>query len=227
VSEQQHQLGELHVRLAQIVETLEASEQPSTDDLLQTMEATSMAIKLTRIYTRGGDDGKTSLGNTKRVSKTHPIVDAGGTVDELNSHIGLALATGQVEQPHAERLRQVQNELFDLGADLTVPVAEPGMKPRLRLSGDYVARLEEWCDEVNATLEPLSSFILPGGSLGSAQLHVTRSVCRRAERRVLEIDGVNPEVLHYLNRLSDLLFVLARAAAGEQELWQPALTQTA
>jgi cob(I)alamin adenosyltransferase len=226
VGEQQRQITRLKIKLAGIVRTLEAHEQPSTGDLLHAMEATSMSIKLTRIYTRGGDKGETSLGSRRRVAKTHPIIEAGGAVDELNSQLGAALAMGHIEEPHAGWLHQIQNELFDVGADITVPPAEEDQKPRLRLTHDYIDRLEEWCDQTNETLAPLDSFILPGGSPVSAQLHVARAVCRRAERRVLDIEAINPEVVRYLNRLSDLLFLLTRATS-DQPRWRPAMTPTA
>ncbi len=185
-----------------------------------------MTVRLSRIYTRGGDNGETSLGDGMRVRKTHPVIDAGGTVDELNSHIGLAVASGQVDDPYAGWLRRVQNELFDVGADITVPPSDRQTKRRLRLTAGYVSQLEQWCDQANEPLEPLDSFIVPGASPAEAQLHVARAVCRRAERRVLEVEGVNPEVVRYLNRLSDLLFLLARSVASDQPLWQPALTQS-
>jgi cob(I)alamin adenosyltransferase len=218
--------SELRSRLKRIVEVGATSPEPSTDDLLQATEATAMTVRLTRIYTRKGDGGDTSLGDRTRVSKTHPIIDAGGSVDELTSHIGAALASREIDEPYAGWLRRIQNELFDVGADLTVPAVEGAATAGLRLNGDYVARLEAWCDEANGTLEPLDSFVLPGGSVGEAALQVARAVCRRAERRTLEVDGVNRDVVRYLNRLSDLLFVLARVVTTERPLWQPALTQS-
>jgi cob(I)alamin adenosyltransferase len=182
-------------------------------------------VRLTRIYTRGGDQGQTSLGDGRRVPKTDLRIEACGTVDELNAAIGLVLALGPAGALSAW-LARVQNELFDLGADLSVP--EGGTGERLRVSPDQVAWLESRCDEANAPLEPLSSFVLPGGSERSARLHNARTVCRRAERRVValaEREPVNASALAYLNRLSDLLFILARAAnasAGVDEpLWVP------
>lgn len=182
-------------------------------------------VRLTKIYTRGGDAGETSLGDGTRVSKTDLRVEAYGAVDELNAALGVVLASG-ASPPVRARLERVQNELFDVGADLSVPVGEG--EQRLRIVQDDVDRLERDCDEANEPLEPLTSFVLPGGNLEAANLHVARSVCRRAERRVAalaETEDVNPLALAYLNRLSDLLFILSRLAnqdAGTAEpLWRP------
>jgi cob(I)alamin adenosyltransferase len=185
-------------------------------------------VRLTRIYTRAGDAGETSLGDGSRVPKTDPRIEAYGTVDELNSFLGLALAGGLSEE-FRPWLEQVQNDLFDLGADLSVPLADD-RRERLRVTKPQVERLEELCDLVNARLEPLRSFVLPGGTEAASRLHVARAVCRRAERRaaaLAQAEDVNPAALAYLNRLSDLLFVLARAAnAGSQEpLWRPGSSQ--
>ena len=182
-------------------------------------------VRLTRIYTRGGDAGDTSLGDGTRVSKADPRIETYGTVDELNSAIGVVLASapGDELRPWLER---IQNELFDLGADLSVPLNDS--KERLRVDASQVDALEELCDLVNERLEPLTSFVLPGGSELAARLHVARTVCRRAERLAVGLaaeEPVNPEALRYLNRLSDLLFILARAAnAAEgrpEPLWKP------
>jgi cob(I)alamin adenosyltransferase len=185
-------------------------------------------VRLTRIYTRAGDTGETSLGDGSRVPKTDLRIEAYGTVDELNSFLGLALA-GDLPDEVRPWLEQVQNDLFDLGADLSVPL-EDDRRERLRVTSEQVERLEELCDLVNARLEPLRSFILPGGTEASARLHVARAVCRRAERLAVALaaeHGVNPAALSYLNRLSDLLFILARAAnAGSREpLWRPGGTR--
>lgn len=176
-------------------------------------------VRLTRIYTRGGDEGETSLGDGSRVSKLDPLVRAFGAVDELNSVVGWARV--QVTDP---RLERVQNELFDLGADLSVPYEEDDEK--LRVTQGQVDALESDCDEANDRLEPLKSFVLPGGSEAASRLHVARAVCRRAERVALaaaEERPVNPLALVYLNRLSDLLFILARVAnaGGGELLWTP------
>jgi cob(I)alamin adenosyltransferase len=176
-------------------------------------------VRLTKIYTRGGDRGETSLGDGSRVSKLDPLVRAYGAVDELNSVVGWA----QVEV-RDERLARVQNDLFDVGADLSVPFEENDGK--LRVTQAQIDALERDCDEVNETLEPLKSFVLPGGSEVAARLHVARAVCRRAESVALwaaDERPVNPLALVYLNRLSDLLFILARAAnaGGQEPLWKP------
>jgi cob(I)alamin adenosyltransferase len=180
-----------------------------------------MTVNLTRIYTRLGDSGETHLGDMSRVPKTHPRIEAYGTVDELNAQVGLALATQGLPDPYAEWLRHIQNDLFDVGADIAAP--EDPERERLRVIPEQTAWLEERCDEVNATLKPLKSFVLPGGTPVAAQLHVCRTVCRRAERRAIDCgQEVNAEVVRYLNRLSDLLFILSRGAnAGEEPLWEP------
>jgi cob(I)alamin adenosyltransferase len=191
-----------------------------------------MTVNLTRIYTRLGDSGETHLGDMSRVSKLHPRVEAYGTVDELNATIGVALLAPGLPAAFAEWLRRVQNDLLDVGADLSVPPPGPGAeaaeRPRLRVEPSYVEWLEARCDEVNAKLEPLRSFVIPGGTPAAAQLHVCRTVCRRAERRALAVgEDANPEVVRDQNRLSDLLFILSRAAneapgAGAHEpLWDP------
>jgi cob(I)alamin adenosyltransferase len=189
-----------------------------------------MTVNLTRIYTKLGDGGETHLGDMSRVSKVHPLVEAYGTVDELNATIGVALLQPGLPEKFAEWLRRVQNDLLDVGADLSVPVAAgDATHERLRIGPAYTEWLEGACDEVNAELEPLRSFVIPGGTPASAHLHVCRTVCRRAERRTIAVgeDG-NPEVVRYLNRLSDLLFILSRAVnvqdgagRGSEPLWDP------
>jgi cob(I)alamin adenosyltransferase len=176
-------------------------------------------VRLTKIYTRGGDRGETSLGDMSRTSKLDPLVQAYGAIDELNSLVGWVSA----ETPD-ERLTRIQNELFDLGADLSVPYAEDDGK--LRIEQAAIDRLERDCDVANEPLSELKSFVLPGGSEHAARLHVARAVCRRVEREVLAAARerpVNPLAAVYLNRLSDLLFILARAAnaAGGEPLWKP------
>jgi len=176
-------------------------------------------VRLTRIYTRGGDAGETSLGDGSRVSKLDPLVLAFGSVDELNSAVGLAQVVVR-----DGRLARIQNELFDLGADLCVPYEEGD--GRLRVTQEQIDRLEADLDEANAALPELRSFVLPGGTEAAARLHVARAQCRRAEREVLAASRerpVDPLALVYLNRLSDLLFVLARAANPEdaEPLWKP------
>jgi cob(I)alamin adenosyltransferase len=181
-------------------------------------------VRLTKIYTRGGDAGETSLGDGSRVSKLDARIAAYGTVDELNAAVGVVVAGGCPDAVR-ELLVRVQNELFDLGADLSVPIAH---EARLRVTQEQVDRLEDECDRFNAELPDLKSFVLPGGSEAAARLHVARTVCRRAEREALVAAGahdVSPLALVYLNRLSDLLFILARAANaadGQAEpLWRP------
>jgi cob(I)alamin adenosyltransferase len=174
-------------------------------------------VRITRVYTRTGDTGETSLGDGSRVAKTDARVEALGDVDELNSVLGWALAASDGD----ERLARIQNELFDLGADLSVPSGDqvPG---RVRIGQDSIDRLERECDAANAALEPLTSFVLPGGSELAARLYLARAVCRRAERRVLATPETSAAAAVYLNRLSDLLFILARAAnGGDEPLWRP------
>jgi cob(I)alamin adenosyltransferase len=184
-------------------------------------------VRLTRIYTRGGDRGETSLGDGSRVSKLDPRLRAYGAVDELNSFVGLALAAS-LPAPTAEVLTRIQNELFDVGADLSVPGDAEG---RLRVEQSQIDALEADCDRFNATLSELKSFVLPGGSEPAARLHVARAVCRRAERETLaaaQETELSPLALVYLNRLSDLLFILARAANADADepLWKPGATRT-
>jgi cob(I)alamin adenosyltransferase len=181
-------------------------------------------VRLTRIYTRGGDAGETSLGDGSRVSKLDERIAAYGTVDELNAAIGVVLA-GDCPDPLRRVLSRVQNELFDLGADLSVPLEREG---RLRVTQELVDVLEADCDRFNADLAELKSFVLPGGTEAAARLHVARTICRRAERETLVAAGahvVNPLALVYVNRLSDLLFILSRAANAadgrEEPLWRP------
>jgi cob(I)alamin adenosyltransferase len=178
-------------------------------------------VRLTRIYTRGGDAGETSLGDGSRASKLDPRIRAYGMVDELNSHIGLALA-GEVPAAVRGALARVQNELFDVGADLSVPYT--GSDERLRTTQAMIDGLEALCDEHNAGLPELKSFVLPGGTEAAAHLHIARTVARRAELATLEAE-VNPLARVYLNRVSDLLFILAREAnalVGRAEpLWRP------
>jgi len=189
---------------------------------------TAMTVNLTRIYTRLGDDGETHLGDMSRVPKTHERIEAYGTVDELNAQLGLALALGGLPERYAEWLSRVQNDLFDVGADLAVP--HGGDRTRLRVAPEQTAWLEAACDEVNAELPPLRSFVLPGGAPAAAALHVCRTVCRRAERLTVACgDAVNAECVRYLNRLSDLLFILSRGVnslhPGGEPLWEPGRTQ--
>jgi cob(I)alamin adenosyltransferase len=182
-------------------------------------------VRLTKIYTRAGDGGETSLGDGSRVPKLDCRIGAFGTVDELNSALGVVLSGPELPERLRGPLELVQNDLFDVGADLCVPF---GVTDRLRVEQSHVNRLEALCDEFNAELPMLKSFVLPGGTEAAARLHVARTICRRSEREALAADGehgINPLVLSYLNRLSDFLFIAARtanAAAGRDEpLWKP------
>ena len=186
-----------------------------------------MAVHLTRIYTRTGDKGTTALGNGERVAKTDPRIAAYADVDECNAAIGVALALGDLPPKAREVLTAVQNDLFDVGADLCNPITPDPAYPPLRITDRYIERLERWCDEWNADLPQLDSFILPGGTPGAALLHAARTVARRAERAAWALREQDPErtnqlALTYLNRLSDLLFILARAAnPGGDVKWVP------
>jgi len=182
-------------------------------------------VRLTRIYTRAGDKGETSLGDGSRVPKLDCRIGAFGAVDELNSALGVALAEPGLPERLREPLARIQNDLFDVGADLSVPF---GIGDRLRVEQRQIEWLEQRCDEFNADLPELKSFVLPGGTAAAARLHVARTTCRRAERDALtanEEHGINALVLGYLNRLSDFLFIAARwanADAGRDEpLWKP------
>lgn len=204
-------------------------------------------VVLSKIYTRTGDAGTTRLSDNSVANKMDPRVEAYGTVDETNSVIGMALATGAVPDVVAEKLRVIQNELFDLGADLSTPLAAEYAYPPLRIIPESITRLEQWCDELSEDLPTLRSFILPGGNPAGAWLHLARTVCRRAERQAWvavaahgteiadEADdaggageekapgGVNPDAVKYLNRLSDFLFVASRVVNGVEDevLWVP------
>jgi cob(I)alamin adenosyltransferase len=184
-------------------------------------------VHLTRIYTKTGDDGTTALGDMSRVRKTDTRVVAYADCDETNAAIGVALALGRLPEPLTTVLRAIQNDLFDLGADLCTPVVAAPKHPPLRVETSYVERLEAWCDEFNADLPKLDSFVLPGGTPGAALLHQARALARRAERSAWALVETDPErtnrtAVLYLNRLSDLLFILSRVAnvAGDV-LWRP------
>ncbi|MEZ0341725.1 cob(I)yrinic acid a,c-diamide adenosyltransferase [Mycobacterium sp. pV006] len=186
-----------------------------------------MAVHLTRIYTRTGDDGSTGLSDFSRVSKNDARLTAYADCDETNAAIGVALALGNADDRLTEVLRQIQNDLFDAGADLSTPVVENPEHPPLRIQQSYIDRLERWCDEFNEGLPALNSFVLPGGTTLSALLHVARTVARRAERSAwsaVQTHGETVSVLpaRYLNRLSDLLFILSRVANPDGDvLWKP------
>ncbi|MDA4105654.1 cob(I)yrinic acid a,c-diamide adenosyltransferase [Mycolicibacterium holsaticum] len=186
-----------------------------------------MGVHLTRIYTRTGDDGTTGLSDFSRVSKNDARLEAYADCDEANAAIGVAIALGHPDAQILKVLRLIQNDLFDAGADLSTPVVENPKYPPLRVAQSYIDRLEGWCDEFNEGLSALNSFILPGGTALSALLHVARTVVRRAERsawKAVELHGEAVSVLpaRYLNRLSDLLFILSRVANPDGDvLWQP------
>lgn len=186
-----------------------------------------MAVHLTKIYTRTGDDGSTGLSDFSRVSKNDPRLVAYADCDEANAAIGVALTVGALDERVASVLRTVQNDLFDAGADLSTPVVEDPQYPPLRIEQSYIDRLEGWIDQFNAEVPDLTSFILPGGTPGGAYLHVARTVARRAERSAWAAVEAHPETTSvlpakYLNRLSDLLFVLGRVANPDGDvLWVP------
>jgi cob(I)alamin adenosyltransferase len=186
-------------------------------------------VNLTRIYTKTGDDGTTSLGDMSRVSKLDTRLAAYADVDEANSSLGVAIALGGLDAEVNALLVRIQNDLFDVGADLCTPIVENPEDPPLRVLQSYIDVLEAACDEYNERVEPLRSFVLPGGSAGSALLHVSRTVVRRAERSTWAAIDEHGETMNsltalYLNRLSDLLFILARCAnlgAGGDVIWVP------
>ena len=199
-----------------------------TDDRSDHSDRTDTPVVLSRIYTRTGDDGTTGLGDGSRTPKTDPRLAAYADVEEANAAIGVAVSLGGLPDDIVAVLRRAQNDLFDVGADLCAPVVPDPRYPPLRIDDRYVTRLEESCDAYNAGLEPLRSFILPGGAPGAALLHTARTVVRRAERSTWAAveahgDTVNPLTARYLNRLSDLLFILCRVAnAGHGDiLWKP------
>jgi len=186
-----------------------------------------MAVHLTRIYTKTGDAGTTGLSDGSRVPKTDLRISAYADTDECNAAIGVALAVGHLSNDVKAALTVIQNDLFDVGADFATPIVPDPKWPPLRITEDYVSRVEGWCDEFNEPLAKLNSFILPGGTPGAAYLHVARTVARRAERSAwalfeVDPDRTNPVAIKYLNRLSDLLFILCRVAnpAGDV-LWKP------
>jgi cob(I)alamin adenosyltransferase len=186
-----------------------------------------MAVHLTRIYTKAGDAGQTRLGNNEVAAKTDPRISAYADADECNAALGVALALGALPDDIRETLQAVQNDLFDVGADLCNPIAADPPYPPLRITEEYVTRLEGWCDAYNESLPALDSFILPGGTPGAALLHVARTVARRAERSAWALLHADPErtsplAAKYLNRLSDLLFILSRTANSQGDVkWVP------
>ena len=182
-------------------------------------------VKLDKIYTTGGDKGETSLGDGQRVKKTNKIIIAVGSIEELSAHIGLALNVPK--NKYKKILTNIQNDLFDMGADLVVPKSNVRKKNVLRIKDIHVSKIEKYIDDININLPPLKSFILPGGSMLSSRLHLARTVCRRCEINILQINNetiINQNVKKYINRLSDLLFVIARSANlvdNKEILWKP------
>lgn len=210
-------LSTLHERVtaALAISTSQPHPDPDHVPLLDLLEDLAMNIQLTRIYTKTGDDGTTELGGGARVEKQDPRLEVGGDLDELLSAIGLAIAAP--DPAHVALLRQIQNDLFDLGARAVTG------RNAVNLPPEYTARLEKACDEINALLQPLNSFVLPGGSGYTAAVHFARAVCRRAERHAWASPDIDQEICRYLNRLSDLLFILARSAEPATEAtWVPA-----
>jgi cob(I)alamin adenosyltransferase len=187
----------------------------------------TMAVHLTRIYTKTGDAGTTGLSDGSRVPKTDPRIGAYADTDECNAALGVALAVGQLPNDVRDVLTVIQNDLFDVGADFATPIVPDPKWPPLRITEDYVSRVEGWCDTFNDRLEKLNSFILPGGTPGAAYLHVARTVARRAERSAWALHDADPDhtnvlAIKYLNRLSDLLFILGRVANPDGDvLWRP------
>ena len=210
--------GRLRSRLRRVLDTLEHSADEPLADLIDELEVDPVNVSLTQIYTKLGDAGETHLGDMTRVRKTHPLIEAGGAVDELRAQIALLLAVDGLPERERSWLKRIANDLMDAGSDLSVPVATA----RPRVDDGYVTWIEGACDEANESLEGLESFVLWFGQPRAAQLDICRALCRRVERRVLEVDGANPQIIRYLNRLSDLLFILGRSISGGHEtLWEP------
>lgn len=186
-----------------------------------------MSVRINRVYTRVGDDGTTALGDGSRIPKTASRIGAYAEVDETNTTLGVAIELGELPEELSEVLRSVQNDLFDVGADLCTPIVENPAYPPLRVTDAYIDRVEGWCDQYNQRLPKLASFILPGGSAAAALLHNGRTITRRAERAAWALFEEDPEhtnklAIKYLNRLSDLLFILARLSTKNGDvLWRP------
>jgi cob(I)alamin adenosyltransferase len=214
--------NKLRVRLRELLRHLERNERVGTlEQVLNGSMEAEMEIKLDEIYTGLGDGGETQLGTLERVPKTDPRIEAGGEIDELGATLGQLLAAGELPEPDSGWLRRIANDLFDVGYDLSKP---PGgaQDSSPRISAEYTTWVERALNEANADLEPLDSFVVSFGPELAGQLDVLRARCRRAERRVVAVADANPEIVRYLNRLSDFFFVLARrAASGDEELWQP------
>jgi cob(I)alamin adenosyltransferase len=210
----------LRSRMSRFVGLLEGTSGESIDQLIAEMEEDEMSVSLDSISTRLGDAGETDLADGTRVAKSHALIDAVGVIEELGSHLGLLLAEGDVSDPQRELLQRVANDLFDIGSDLSSPPTDGDGRPRV--GAEYVEWLESACGEANAALDPIDSFVVWFEAPGASRLNVCRAICRRAERATFAVEGANPQIGRYLNRLSDLFFVLARASgAGREHLWEP------
>ncbi len=209
----------LRSRMRRFVGLLEGADGESIDQLIVEMEE-EMSISLDSISTRLGDAGETDLADGTRVAKTHAVVDAVGVVEELGTHIGLLLAEGNLIDPQRDVLERIANDLFDIGSDLSSPPKDADGRPRV--GAEYVEWLESACGEANSALDPIDSFVVWFDSPCASRLNVCRATCRRAERATFGVEGANPQIGRYLNRLSDLFFILARATgAGRERLWEP------
>jgi cob(I)alamin adenosyltransferase len=210
----------LDSRLHRLVSLLEATDEKSIDQLIGEMEVEGMNVSLDSISTRLGDAGETDLADGARVAKTDPVIDAVGSVEELGTHLGLLLAAEELPDSQRAVLERIANNLFDIGSDLSSPARDGDGRPRV--GAEYVDWLDRACGEVNASLDPLDSFVVWFDSPVAARLNVCRATCRRAERAAFAVEDANPQIGRYLNRLSDLLFILARACAtGGEHLWEP------
>ena len=212
----------LRERLRRVLTVLESGGDEPIEHLIDEMEVTDVTVNLDRIHTGLGDAGETDLADASRVSKTDAVIEAGGALDELGAQIGAVLAAFELPERHRSWLERIENDLMDVGSDLSTPFDAGAEGSRPRIGEEYVDSLEEACDRANAPLDALDSFVTWFAAPAAAQLDICRAVCRRAERRVVALGGVNPQIVRYLNRLSDLLFILARATAdGEETLWEP------
>jgi cob(I)alamin adenosyltransferase len=210
----------LRSRLRRLLTVLDTDDALTPDHLLEALEAL-MTVRLDQIYTRRGDSGETELADGQRVAKTDPALEA-ADLEGISAHLGAALASETLAEGHTRWLLRIQNDLLDLGADIGRPFGEDADHSNPRITPDYVKWLEDACDRANAELAPLDSFVIPGGPASAAELHLARVACRRVERLVLKLPDINPEVVRYLNRLSDLLFIIARSLSRDAELvWRP------
>lgn len=216
----------LRLRLSRFISLLENNGEKSLDQMIDDMEVDEMSVSLDRISTGLGDAGETDLGDGSRVAKGHPVIAAGGAIDELGAQIGVLLAEHQIPERHRGWLERIENDLMDIGSDLSTPPSEDIERPRV--TPDYVAWLERASAETNEPLGALDSFVTWFREPIAAQLNACRTICRRVEREVFAVESANPQIGRYLNRLSDLLFILSRAeATGEETYWQPgASTET-